>query len=469
MNGVAVSARVCSAICVLGFPFIAASQTLPNFSALVQKHAPAVVNISTTQKVERRSWPRRFDNSDTPETRPFNDFFERYFDEGSPDYFESTSLGSGFFISSDGYILTCAHVVDGASEITVRLLDRREFGARLIGLDRRGDIALLKIDAMDLPSVQVGDTRNLSVGEWVLAIGSPFGFDSSATSGIVSAKGRNLPKENYIPFIQTDVAINPGNSGGPLFNLSGKVIGVNSQIYSRTGGFMGLSFAIPIDAAMRVAKRLKSGTPVTRGWLGVTLQEVSSNLAAAYGLDRPAGALVSDILPGGPAAKSDLRTGDIILVYQEEAVERSSDLPPRVGFTAPGTRAALEIVRRGHGRLIVVVTVGALKESTTTVTPHTARVTAVGDRYGLVLQTINEAQRRQLEIDDGAYVADAGVGVAWEAGIRTGDVILEVDGKAVHGAIGFARLAAQAPRHAPIVLRIRRGAIIRYIALKRSP
>lgn len=469
MNRVSALVRFLLLVCFSAFPLTANSRTLPEFSALVQQHAPAVVNISTAQKVQRRSWPRPFKNQDSPEHQPFNDFFERYFDESSPEYLESTSLGSGFFISSDGYILTCAHVVDGASEITVRLLDRREYRARLVGLDRRGDIALLKIDATDLPSIQVGDTRSLSVGEWVLAIGSPFGFESSATSGIVSAKGRNLPKENYIPFIQTDVAINPGNSGGPLFNLSGQVIGVNSQIYSQTGGFMGLSFAIPIDAAMRVVERLKSGTPVMRGWLGVTLQEVSSDLAAAYGLDRPAGALVADILPGGPAAKSDLRNGDIVLVYQGETVERSSDLPPRVGFTAPGTRAALEIMRRGRGRQVVIISVGALKEPTAAVTPPKPRAAAGGDRFGWVLKNINEAQRKQLDVDDGAYVTDAGMGVAWESGIRSGDVILELDGKTVHGTDGFARLVAQAPRNAAIVLRIRRGTIIRYVALKQSP
>ena len=466
MNPVSVSVRIFSFFFIWFISLPPNSRTLPDFADLVRRQAPAVVNISTAQKVRQSAWS---ENREAPRNRPFNEFFEHYLEENSPEYLERTSLGSGFLISSDGFVLTCAHVVAEASEITVRLLDRREFAARLVGLDRRGDIALLKIDARNLPRVQIGDTRSLSVGEWVLAIGSPFGFESSATSGIVSAKGRNLPKENYIPFIQTDVAINPGNSGGPLFDLNGKVIGVNSQIYSQTGGFMGLSFAIPIEAAMRIAERLKSGKPVTRGWLGVTLQEVSTDLAAAYGLDRPSGALISDILPGSPAAKSDLRSGDIVRVYQGEVVERSSDLPLLVGFTAPGTRAVVEIVRRGRGRQTVVVAVGALKEPVPKDKERKSRTSPAGDRFGLVLQNITETHRKQLAIDDGAYVADAGAGVGWEAGIRAGDVILEVDGKVVHGPIGFARLVAQAPRNDPVVIRIRRGPSVRYIALRDGP
>jgi serine protease Do len=304
----------------------AATRELTDFSRLVEKHGPAVVNISTSQRLAPT---RRRAASEAP-PRP---------DEGGPANPEGVSLGSGLILSPDGYILTCAHVVEDAREILVRLTDRREFSARLIGADRRSDVALLKIEAANLPRAVIGDPARVQVGEWVLAIGSPFGFDSSATTGIVSAKGRNLPNENYIPFIQTDVAINPGNSGGPLFNLKGEVIGINSQIFSRTGGFMGLSFAIPIDIATRIGDQLKQEGFVRRGWLGLSLQEVSRDLAGAYGLPRPRGALVSDILAGGPAAKSDLRQGDIVLEYEGQPIELSSELAPRVGLTPPGTRA----------------------------------------------------------------------------------------------------------------------------------
>ncbi|HLF24191.1 MAG TPA: trypsin-like peptidase domain-containing protein, partial [Burkholderiales bacterium] len=270
----------------------AATRELPDFAALVQAHGSEVVNISTSPRHRDRA-PEG--NDDALNAWPPGAF-------GAPNGREVASLGSGFVISADGYLLTCAHVVDGAGEIVVRLADRREYHARMIGADRRSDIALLKVDATDLRPVAIGDPQQLHVGDWVLAIGAPFGFDSSATAGIVSAKGRSLPNENYVSFLQTDVAINPGNSGGPLFNLKGEVVGVNSQIYSRTGAFMGVSFAIPIDIAMRIAQQLRAQGGVHRGWLGVSLQEVTHGLAAAYGLDRPRGALVADVLPAGPAA-----------------------------------------------------------------------------------------------------------------------------------------------------------------------
>ncbi|HWR86981.1 MAG TPA: trypsin-like peptidase domain-containing protein, partial [Acidiferrobacterales bacterium] len=298
---------------VLAIPVPAAPlvRALPDFTPLVESSAPAVVNISTTQMVKRPAGPGA-EMPEAPEgNAPFNDFLRRYFgeDELPPEFFDNKSLGSGFLVSPDGYILTCAHVVENATEILVRLTDRREFTAKVIGADRRSDVALLKIDATGLPQVRIGNPEKVRVGEWVLAIGSPFGFESSATAGIVSAKGRSLPRENYVPFIQTDVAINPGNSGGPLFNLQGEVIGINSQIYSRTGGFMGLSFAVPIDIAMQVAKQLKASGRVRRGWIGVTIQDVTRELAESFGMKRPTGALIADVLPEGPAAKSDLRVG----------------------------------------------------------------------------------------------------------------------------------------------------------------
>lgn len=465
MNAVSVPASVLFVIAVFASPLQAASRIFPDFTQLVDKHATAVVNISSTQRFERRPESRAFDDPHAPQAQPFNDFFEHYFDDSAPRLFESPSLGSGFLISADGYVLTCAHVVDGASEIVVRLRDRREFNAQLIGLDRRSDIALLKIEAAGLPRVEVGDPSKLGVGEWVLAIGSPFGFDSSATAGIVSATGRSLPKENYVPFIQTDVAINPGNSGGPLFNLDGEVVGVNSMIYSRTGGFMGLSFAIPIDVAMRIAEQLKQRGTIVRGWLGVSLQEVSRNLAGAYGLEQPRGALVADVLPEGPAAKSDLRSGDLVLTYQGEPISHLSDLPSLVSITSPGTRATLEVLRYGQGRRTVIVTIGALKEAPDP--PKSARV-STEDRLGLVLRDLSEAQRQRFDLADGAYVANMGAGIAWEAGLRTGDVIVEVNGKPVRGAVGFERLMAHVQRGKPVVLRIRRGGAAKYIALQKA-
>src|SRR3989339_1642070 len=283
------------------------AKELPDFTELVEKQGPAVVNISTTQIIRNAHGLPNL-----PEGDPFYEFFRRFAPQ-IPREQESQSLGSGFIISADGYIMTNAHVVESADKITVRLTDKREFSAKVIGADKRTDVALLKIEATGLPKVTVGDPDKLKVGEWVVAIGSPFGFDSSVTAGIVSAKGRTLPQENYVPFIQTDVAINPGNSGGPLFNMKGEVVGINSQIYSRSGGYMGLSFAIPIDVAMEVANQLRSGGKVSRGWLGVVIQEVSSDLAESFGLDRPRGALIAQVQPDGPAAKAGLQVADVIL------------------------------------------------------------------------------------------------------------------------------------------------------------
>src|SRR5512139_3521827 len=278
-----------------------AAKELPDFTELVEKHGAAVVNVSTTQIVQSAPVAQGLDG--LPEGDPFAELFRRFAPQ-MPREQETHSLGSGFIISSDGYILTNAHVVDSADKITVRLTDKREYKARVIGADKRTDVALLKIDASGLPKVTQGDPTQLKVGEWVVAIGSPFGFDSSVTAGIVSAKGRSLPQENYVPFIQTDVAINPGNSGGPLFNMRGEVVGINSQIYSRSGGYMGVSFAIPIDVAMDIQNQLRSAGKVSRGWLGVVIQEVTADLADSFGLDRPRGALVNSVEKGGPAEKA---------------------------------------------------------------------------------------------------------------------------------------------------------------------
>src|SRR2546426_451391 len=339
-------ARVLFICLLLGLPsvLVAQGRELPDFTELAERQGPTVVNISTTQVRERRASPQI---PNLEEDDPLYDFFRRFIPRPpgpggqGPRDFESRSLGSGFFISTDGYVLTNAHVVDSADEITVRLTDKREFKARVIGADRRTDLALIKIDATGLPAVRMGDPNRLKVGEWVVAIGSPFGFDSTVTAGIVSAKGRSLPQENFVPFIQTDVAINPGNSGGPLFNMRGEVVGINSQIYSRTGGFMGLSFAIPIDVAMEVQSQLRQFGRVARGRIGVVIQEVSKELAESFGLSRPAGALVNSVGKGGPPQKARGGTGDINLRVDRKPGSRSPQVPRSVGRTKPRDKANL--------------------------------------------------------------------------------------------------------------------------------
>jgi len=329
-----------------------AAQGLPDFTHLVQENADAVVNISTTtQRPLERSLPPGTDIPELPEDGPFGDFLRKFF--GDPgegiERFDTRSLGSGFILSDDGYVVTNHHVVKNADEVIVKLSDRREFEAEVIGSDPKSDIAVLKIVAKDLPTLKMGNSESLKVGEWVVAIGSPFGFDHSVTAGIVSAKGRNLPNENYVPFIQTDVAINPGNSGGPLFNLDGEVVGINSQIYSRTGGFMGLSFAIPIEMAMDIVEQIKTIGHVTRGWLGVYIQEVTRELAESFSMKKPSGALVAKVMLNSPAEEAGIKVGDIILSYDGQEVENSAALPPMVGKTRTGEKAAIKILRNITG------------------------------------------------------------------------------------------------------------------------
>jgi serine protease Do len=323
---------------------------LPDFSTLVEKQGPAVVNISTTQIIHNAA--QGFPN--IPENDPFFEFFKRFAPPMPRDQ-ESQSLGSGFILSSDGYIMTNAHVIDHAEKITVRLTDKREFRAKVIGADKRTDVALLKIDAVNLPKVTLGDPDKLKVGEWVIAIGSPFGFDNSVTAGIVSAKGRSLPQENFVPFIQTDVAINPGNSGGPLFNMNGEVVGINSQIYTRSGGSMGLSFAIPIDVANQVVDQLRSKGSVTRGRIGVTIQEVTSELAESFGLSKPEGALVSSVEKGGAADKAGIENSDVILKFDGKTVKDSSDLSRIVAATRPGSKVPVDLWHKGVAKQVTVV------------------------------------------------------------------------------------------------------------------
>ena len=445
------------------------ARNLPDFTRLAEKNSPSVVNISTTQKVKRKSrLPENFQIPDLPEDSPLNDFFRHFFDEDgdAPMPRDEKSLGSGFIISPDGYVMTNNHVVRDADEVIVRLSDRREFSAKVVGTDERSDVALLKIDAVNLPVVKIGKSKDLKVGEWVLAIGSPFGFDHSVTAGIVSAKGRSLPRENYVPFIQTDVAINPGNSGGPLFNLDGEVVGVNSQIYSRTGGFMGLSFAIPIEVAMNVADQLKSKGHVIRGWLGVLIQDVTAELAESFAMDKPRGALVSRVLPDSPASKAGFEVGDIILKYNGDYVDHSKDLPPLVGRTQVNTAVPVRVLRRGKVKTLKVV-IGELPAEdelrASTVKPKTS----IQNRIGVSVTELTSAQRKKLDIAKGGVLVNQASGAATRAGIRGGDVIVMLNNKDISGVEQFEKLVKDLPvnRSVPVLVhRARSGPV--FLALK---
>ncbi|HQN40653.1 MAG TPA: DegQ family serine endoprotease [Pseudomonadales bacterium] len=405
---------------------------------MVEQYSNAVVNVSSVTKAPRNAalpFQGQGPYGELPEEA--QEFFRHFFGappQGGPMQ-KRASTGSGFIISSDGHVLTNNHVIDGADEITVRLRDRREIEAKVVGTDPGTDLALLKIDGKDLPVVKLGNSDRLKVGEWVLAIGSPFGFDYSVSAGIISALNRSLPNEqnqNYVPFIQTDVAINPGNSGGPLFNLDGEVVGVNSQIYSRTGGFMGLSFAIPIDVAMDVADQLKRTGRVTRGWLGVLIQDVTRDLAETFRMPQPMGALVAQVVPNGPAATSGLQPGDVILDFNGTPIHESSALPPMVGVHPVGQPAKVTILRRGETRVMELM-IGELPEDT--------EVTDKGDaqerpnkpnRIGLIVEDLSDEDRDQLGVGkSGVFVAKVEKGPAERAGIRVGDILLMVDNKEV--------------------------------------
>ena len=362
---------------------------------------------------------------------PLDDFLRRFFgDNNEGEDFETESLGSGFIISADGYILTNSHVIRDADEIIVRLSDRRELEATVIGSDKRSDVALLKVDAKDLPIVKVGEPTKLKVGSWVLAIGSPFGFDHSVTAGIVSAKGRSLPNENYVPFIQTDVAINPGNSGGPLFNLDGEVIGVNSQIYSRTGGYMGLAFAIPIDVAMNVVDQLKATGHVKRGWLGILIQDVTRELAESFNMPKPIGALVAKVLPDSPAERAGFQVGDIVVEYNGREVSDSSSLPPMVGSSPLGKKADVKIIRNGKSKLLKVAITELPTEDELVQTDNRDQGAFNIKRIAITVSDLTNEDRQQLDegVRGGVVVESVKKGAATQAGIRAGDVILKING-----------------------------------------
>ncbi|MDQ8037595.1 MAG: DegQ family serine endoprotease [Pedobacter sp.] len=435
---------------------------LPDFTPLAENAGKAVVNISASAKSSKRAGQQ-----DVPE------IFRRFFGDDfnfAPSPQDKQSFGSGFIISADGYVLTNNHVVQGADKVTVRLSDRRELDAEVIGTDERSDVALLKIEGKDLPVLKIGNPDQLKVGEWVLAIGSPFGFEYSVTSGIVSAKARALPNESYVPFIQTDVAINPGNSGGPLLNMKGEVIGINSQIYSRSGGFMGLSFAIPIDVAMESVEQLKTSGHVARGYLGVVIQDISRDLADAYGLPRPAGALIAKVLPGSPAEKAGLKEGDVITQFSGRDINLSSELPQMVGRAKVGQSYPLTVYRDGKAKTLNFA-VAALPDddSDGAPTPAGKGKAAKPDLSRLGINSIRDLsaeEKAALKIDGGAVIMQLAEGAAADAGLRAGDVVISLQGKAVATAKQFADMAKDLPTAKAVPLGVNRRGQPLILALK---
>ncbi len=431
---------------------------LPDFRDLVKETSPAVVNISSVQHARQSRSSQQYG---APDDMP--DIFRHFFGipygspYGNPDgNREQASMGSGFIVSEDGYILTNNHVIDGADEILVRLNDRRELEATLIGSDPSTDLAVLKVEAENLPTVKLGDSDALEVGEWVVAIGSPFGFDYSVTAGIVSALGRSLPNENYVPFIQTDVAINPGNSGGPLFNLDGKVVGINSQIYTRSGGFMGVSFAIPINVAMNVAEQLKTTGRVDRGWLGVVIQEVSKPLAESFGLDKAEGALIVQVIDGSPAESAGLQSGDIITSVNGKRISLSSDLPHQIGRLSAGDKAELRIIRSGKAKTIKVK-IGSLPDAGAQASAVPQKQEKTSDRTGMVVQELTDRQRQQY--GNGVLVAEVENGsAAARSGIIPGDIISQMGGETIRSISDFNNAVKDLPENRSVAVRIvRRG------------
>lgn len=444
------------------------TKDLPDFTGLVEKYGAAVVNISTTQTQHIASNSIFPELPNIPENSPFHEFFRRHMQPfAMPKKTEPRSMGSGFIISTDGYILTNAHVVESADEVNVKLNDKREFSAKIIGSDRKTDIALIKIEANNLPKVTQGNPELLKVGEWVVAIGSPFGFENSVTAGIVSAKGRSLAQENFVPFIQTDVAINPGNSGGPLFNMMGEVVGINSQIYSRTGGFMGLSFAIPINVATNIADQLKTNGKVSRGRIGVMIQEVTKELAESFGLLNINGALVVSIQKDSPADKAGIEVRDIILKFDGKDVATSADLPRIVGNTKPGSEISMQIWRDGATKNIMIEVEEILSdERADNNQSKQSKQANTSNNLGLALSELTANQKKQLEINSGLLVEDIRPGTASRAGIHAGDIILGLNNQDISSIKQFNRLLNKVEKGRNIALLIRRGDMTTFITMK---
>jgi serine protease Do len=460
-------------------PLPAAAQgrqgALPDFTDLYERQGPSVVSIDVTQKARKQRFP------DISEDDPFYEFFRRFGQVprngpggGQQREFETQSTGSGFIISPDGYIVTNAHVVDDASEVTVRLSDKREFIAKVIGSDARTDVSLLKVDATELPRVAIGDPDKLRVGEWVVAIGKPFGLENTMTAGIVSAKGRDLPQENLVPFIQTDVAINPGNSGGPLFNMKGEVVGINSLIYSRTGGYMGLAFAVPIDIAMNAVTQLREKGRVTRGRIGVQIQEMTKETADAFGLKQANGALVNSVEKDGPAAKGGVQPGDIILKVEGRDVHSSNDLPRIITAIRPGTKINLSIWRKGTAKEIPVVIAEMKEDAAAANTPRRGanpapKEKAKPNRLGLVLSDLTDEQRKSIDLPSGGALIEDVVGVV-RGNVQPGDVIVAIIQRGapieVKTAAQVNDYLAKLDKSAAVTLQVRRGDQTFYTTLK---
>ncbi|RJG01392.1 DegQ family serine endoprotease [Noviherbaspirillum sedimenti] len=448
---------------------------LPDFTEMVEKAGPAVVNIRTTAKM--RSGQNGAPGTDDEEMQ---EFFRRFFGIPMPRQPERAprgngkqqpqqeeevprGVGSGFIISVDGFIMTNAHVIDGADEVYVTLTDKREYKAKVIGADKRTDVALVKIEGGNLPRLPIGDSARLRAGEWVIAIGSPFGLDNTVTAGIVSTKARDTG--DYLQLIQTDVAVNPGNSGGPLINMRGEVVGINSQIYSRSGGYMGISFAVPIDEAMRVVEQLKASGKVTRGRIGVQIGEVTKDVAESLGLSKAHGAQVQRVEPGSPAEKGGVETGDIILKYNGIAIERSSDLPRLVGNTRPGARAAITVWRKGASRELQLTIAEMESEKVAKKDDGKSKPERVANALGLLVTNLSEAQRRELSLESGVLV-EAAEGAGARAGLRPGDVILRLNNTDIKDAGQFNALVAKLDPKKMAVLLVRRGDSSQFVPLR---
>jgi len=462
---------------LLGGPAAAQTRTLPDFTDLVEQVGPSVVNIRTTEKVQPRS------SQGNPGEEEMLEFFRRFGvptpnmprpgprqrtpqqqDEQQRE--QPRGVGSGFVLTSDGLIMTNAHVVEGADDVIVTLADKREFKAKIIGSDKRSDVAVVKIDATGLPAVRTGDVGRLKVGEWVMAIGSPFGLENSVTAGIVSAKQRDTG--DFLPFIQTDVAINPGNSGGPLINMRGEVVGINSQIYSRSGGFMGISFSIPIDEAVRVSDQLRSQGRVSRGRIGVTIDQVSKEVAESLGLGKSTGALVKAVEAGAPADKAGVEPGDVILKFDGRVIEKSMDLPRFVGATKPGTRSALTVLRKGATRelQVTIAEIESEKTETRAAAPAPkAKPSTVTQAYGLTVSELTDSQRKELKIKAGVAV-EAVTDAAARAGLAEGDIILQIDSTEVASVKDVEAILARHDKAKPLVVLYRRGDWTQYTLMR---
>jgi serine protease Do len=439
---------------------------LPDFADLVEKVGPAVVNIRTTEKVklgqgpvgdeEMQEFLRRFFGQPLPHGRRAPQPQEEEVQRG---------VGSGFIISNDGFVLTNAHVVEGADEVTVTLTDRREFKAKVLGADKRSDVALLKVDARNLPRLTMGDSGKIRVGEWVIAIGSPFNLENTVTAGIISAKSRDTGE--YLPLIQSDVAVNPGNSGGPLINLRGEVIGITSQIATLSGGYSGISFAVPIDEVMRVADQLKKTGRVTRGRLGVQISEVSRDVAESLGMGKARGAEVSMVEPGGPADKGGIKVGDIILKFNGAPIERTPDLPRLVGPTPIGSRAIVTVWRRGAQQEIAVniVELEDEKAAASKLPPKQPKPEQAPNALGLRVSDLSAAQRRDLKLDGGVLIESA-AGPAAQAGVRPGDVILQLNNVEVKNAAQFTGMVSKLDPKKSVALLVRRDAVTQYLVIR---